>query len=129
MNAAFGEGSRATDSLFQPWATDIIIKKIVQLGQPGAAKSWVFLDEHPDSLNDAAFYINPYATGASAMWIDTPGGLHSGAGAYAFADGHAELKKWSEARTIFPVRYGTLNRISVPNSRDFEWLAERTPRK
>jgi prepilin-type N-terminal cleavage/methylation domain-containing protein/prepilin-type processing-associated H-X9-DG protein len=129
MNAAFGEGSRPSDSLFQPWATDIIIKRSAQLGQPGAAKSWVFLDEHPDSINDAAFYINPYTTGAGDMWIDTPSSLHNGGCTFSFADGHAEVKRWSEARTSFPVKYGTLNRIAVPNSKDFEWLAERTPRK
>ncbi len=129
MNAAFGEGSRATDGLFQPWANEIIVKKIAQLGPPGAAKSWVFLDEHPDSINDAAFYVNPYATGAAGQWIDTPGSMHDGAATFSFADGHAEIKKWSDSRTIHPVRYGTLNRISVPNSRDFDWVAERTPRK
>jgi prepilin-type processing-associated H-X9-DG protein len=129
MDAAFGEGSRPTESLFVPWATDIIVKKIASLGQPGAAKSWVFLDEHPDSINDAAFYVNPYLSGATDMWIDTAGSFHAGACSFSFADGHAEIKKWSEARTIFPVTYGTLNRISVPKSKDFEWLAERTPRK
>jgi prepilin-type N-terminal cleavage/methylation domain-containing protein/prepilin-type processing-associated H-X9-DG protein len=129
MNSAFGEGSRATDALFQPWANDIIVKKLAQLGPPGASMSWVFLDEHPDSLNDAAFYVNPYATGAAAMWIDTPSSLHSGGCVFSFADGHAEIKKWAESRTIFPVKYGTLNRIAVPNSKDFDWVAQRTPRK
>ena len=129
MNAAFGEGSRATDALFVPWATDIMIKKIAELGKPGAAMSWVFLDEHPDSINDAAFYVNPYLTGASDMWIDTPGSFHAGACTFSFADGHAEVKRWSETRTTIPVKYGTLNRISVPNSKDFDWVAQRTPRK
>ncbi|MCX6922593.1 MAG: prepilin-type N-terminal cleavage/methylation domain-containing protein [Verrucomicrobia bacterium] len=129
MNAAFGEGPRASESLFQPWANDIMVKKIVGLGQPGPSKSWVFIDEHPDSINDGAFYVNPYAKGTADQWIDTVGSHHDGACTFAFADGHAEIKKWSEARTRFPVTYGTLNRISVPNSRDFEWVAERTPHK
>lgn len=129
MNAAFGEGPRASESLFQPWANNIIVKKIVGLGQPGASKSWVFVDEHPDSINDGAFYVNPYANGTADQWIDTVGSFHDGACTFSFADGHAEIKRWSEARTRFPVTYGTLNRISVPNSRDFEWVAERTPRK
>jgi prepilin-type processing-associated H-X9-DG protein len=129
MNAAFGSGPRASDGLFQPWATDIIVEKIAQLGQPGASKSWVFLDEHPDSINDAAFYVNPYLTGGTAEWIDTPGSLHDGAASFSFADGHAEIKKWHDPRTNYPVKYGTLNRIAVPNSADFDWVAERTPRK
>jgi len=128
MNAAFGEGSRASEGLFQPWATEIIVKKIAQLGQPGASLSWVFVDEHPDSINDAAFYVNPYLKGAADMWIDTPSRLHSEGCVFAFADGHAEIKKWSEAKYYTIPKYGTLNRISVPNSKDFDWVAERTPR-
>ena len=128
MNAAFGEGSQASGDIFDPWATEIIVKKIAQLGQQGAALSWVFVDEHPDSINDAAFYVNPYLKGAADLWIDTPGNFHGEACTFSFADGHAEIKRWSEARTSFPVRYGSLNRISVPNSKDFEWVAERTPR-
>ena len=61
------------------------------------------------------------------MWIDTSSGLHNGGCTFSF--GHAEIKRWSEGRTSYPVKYSTLNRIAVPQSRDFEWLAERTPRK
>jgi len=129
MNAAFGSGPRATGGPFGAWTTDIIVQKLAQLGQPGSSLSWVFLDEHPDSINDAAFYINPYLRGASDSWIDTPSSLHNGGCSFSFADGHAEIKKWTEARTIHPVKYGTLNNLSVPNSKDFDWAAERTPRK
>jgi prepilin-type processing-associated H-X9-DG protein len=101
------------------------------LGKPGASKSWVFLDEHPDSINDAAFYVNPFLTAAGNRWIDTPSSLHNGACSFSFADGHAEIKKWRESSTIIQVRANpgiTLNNISVPNSRDFDWVAEHTPR-
>jgi prepilin-type N-terminal cleavage/methylation domain-containing protein/prepilin-type processing-associated H-X9-DG protein len=129
MNSAFGPGARATDSIFYPWAKDIMVKSIAQLGQPGAANSIVFLDEHPDSINDACLYINPYLVGASDEWIDTPASQHDGACTFSFADGHAEIKKWHDPRTIHPVRYTSFNRVSVPNSADFEWVAQRTPRK
>lgn len=129
MNAAFGGGPRASDSLFSPWASNIVVRSMANLGQPGAANSFVFIDEHPDSINDACLYVNPYLSGASDQWIDTPSSLHDGACTFSFADGHAEVKKWHDATSINPVKYSTLNRISCPNSKDFEWVAQRTPRK
>src|SRR5487761_2561495 len=56
---------------------------------PGPAQTWVFLEEHPDSINDPAFF-NPSA----AAWVDTPANYHTGATSFAFADGHAELHQW-----------------------------------
>jgi prepilin-type N-terminal cleavage/methylation domain-containing protein/prepilin-type processing-associated H-X9-DG protein len=129
MNSAFGGGSRASDALFSPWASNIVVRSMANLGQPGAANSFVFVDEHPDSINDACLYVNPYLVGGSDMWIDTPSSLHDGACTFSFADGHAEVKKWHDATIIHPVTYSTFNRISCPNSKDFEWVAQRTPRR
>lgn len=56
---------------------------------PGAAQTWVFLDEHPDSINDAGFF-NPHPT----QVIDIPATYHNGACGFAMADGHGEIHKW-----------------------------------
>ncbi len=129
MNAALGEGVRPPDAIFQPWSNDIMVKKQSGLTTPGASSTWLFVDEHPDSINDAAFFINPYSIGSAAQWIDIPGSMHGGACGFSYADGHAEIKKWKNANSIYPVTYTKQNRIAVPNSTDFHWLAERTPRK
>ena len=47
----------------------------------------VFLDEHPDSINDG-YFINVPGTGQ--QWYDLPGSHHNGAGGFSFADGHVE---------------------------------------
>lgn len=57
---------------------------------PGPAENWVYLEEHPDSMNDPAFF-NPRTT----TWIDLPAAYHNGACAFGFADGHSEMHKWS----------------------------------
>lgn len=57
---------------------------------PGPAETWVYLDEHPDSINDAGFF-NP--TGPTS-WVDIPAAYHNGAAGFAFADGHSEIHRW-----------------------------------
>jgi prepilin-type N-terminal cleavage/methylation domain-containing protein/prepilin-type processing-associated H-X9-DG protein len=56
----------------------------------GPTDTWVFVDEHPDSINDAGFF-NP--TGKTTP-IDIPAAYHNGAGGFAMADGHSEIHKW-----------------------------------
>ena len=78
-----------------PW--DAIYKhatKGSQLLFPGPAETWVFVDEHPDSMNDAGFF-NPHQT----QVVDTPAAYHNGACGFSFADGHAEIHKWRACMT------------------------------
>ncbi len=56
---------------------------------PGPSQTWVFVDEHPDSINDAGLF-NPRA----AKWVDVPATYHNGACGFSFVDGHAEIHKW-----------------------------------
>jgi prepilin-type N-terminal cleavage/methylation domain-containing protein/prepilin-type processing-associated H-X9-DG protein len=59
-------------------------------------KTFLFVDEHPNSINDAAFANQ--STGAeaksTARIIDIPANYHNGACGFSFADGHSEIKKW-----------------------------------
>ena len=73
--------------------------------------SWffVFLDEHPDSINDGFFDIGDVpetGTGANAKlnlgiagsFGDIPASFHNGAGSFSFADGHSEIHQWKDPR-------------------------------
>ena len=85
-NIGIGEGNAETG----PW--DNIYKHIKKPSDfvfQGAAETWVFLDEHPCSINDAGFF-NPIGT----SWVDQPASYHNGAAGVAFADGHSEIHKW-----------------------------------
>ena len=68
------------------------IKKYSDFLYPGPDQTWVYLDEHPDSINDAG-YFNPHAW----SWIDMPGTYHNGACGFAMADGHSEIHKWKSS--------------------------------
>ena len=64
--------------------------------------------------------------------IDFPASFHNGACGFAFGDGHAEIKKWLDKRTIVPHKNsngmpsppGGLNQ-AAPNSPDVAWMQDR----
>jgi prepilin-type N-terminal cleavage/methylation domain-containing protein len=91
---------------------------------------WVLVDEHEDSINGGGFVADVIRTGAASQLIDVPGNYHHAAAGFAFADGHAEIKKWKDPRIIVPVRKATIGaRIQAPNSGDLLWLQQRTTAK
>jgi prepilin-type N-terminal cleavage/methylation domain-containing protein/prepilin-type processing-associated H-X9-DG protein len=91
--------------------------------RPGPSSTWVLIDEDAFSLNDSGLGVGL----STAEWIDYPGTYHNGACGIAFADGHSEIHKWVEAST--KVVGGNVSRKSVPGSRDWKWLSERTSSK
>jgi prepilin-type N-terminal cleavage/methylation domain-containing protein/prepilin-type processing-associated H-X9-DG protein len=68
------------------------IKKYSQFTYPGPDGTWVYVDEHPDSINDSGFF-NPHPW----SWADMPSAYHNGACGFSFADGHAEIHKWKQS--------------------------------
>jgi prepilin-type N-terminal cleavage/methylation domain-containing protein/prepilin-type processing-associated H-X9-DG protein len=69
---------------------------------PSPSDLWVFIDEHPDSINDGLFDFSMPLNSLTTPFTDMPGSYHNGACAFAFADGHAELHKWLRPYT-FPL--------------------------
>jgi prepilin-type processing-associated H-X9-DG protein len=125
MNGNIGPGERWSG--FASWA--VPITKTGNFTTPGASMSWVFMDEHPDWLDDAQLYVNPAETNGIGEYTELPGALHNNACGISFADGHAEIHKWLDSRTLAPVTLTfhpeTIN-ITTP-SKDLAWLALRTP--
>ena len=91
---------------------------------PGPSSTWVFADEHPDSINDAGIAV----TMATLQWIDYPSTLHDNGGSFSFADGHAELHKWVTL-TLPKTTYRSLGSELVPvtkDLRDLKWVEDYT---
>jgi prepilin-type N-terminal cleavage/methylation domain-containing protein/prepilin-type processing-associated H-X9-DG protein len=106
------------------------VRKASDLFNPGPAEVWVYVDEHPDSMNDPGFF-SPYYTGTKA-WVDVPANYHNGAAGFALADGHSEIHPWKGGlRGAKAVSYGGLNIPSNPKLDliDFTWMYRHTPRK
>ena len=106
------------------------------LGRPSPSELWVFLDEHPASINDGGFGFrmpNSMADTASQGWVDYPAAFHGDAGALSFMDGRAEIHKWIERTSLGPgglnsrvTDWSLLNPGRIPNNRDILWMAKRT---
>lgn len=123
MNGAVGNGDKYNFG----WGNYFFAKTMSDLTSPGPSMSWVFIDEHPDSIDDGVLYTNPACTNGTGVFTELPGSLHGGSCGVSFADGHAEIHKWSDPTTIHPVTYGTVNQVGANNNRDLAWLAQRTP--
>ena len=104
------------------WAYD----KMADIKAPPPSMLWVFVDEHPDSINDGWTIMN--VTDPN-NWVDLPASYHNGACGFGFADGHAEIKKWVESSTVVRVKMGQYNGFSAPHSRDIAWINERSSAK
>ncbi len=98
--------------------------KVSDINRPSPAGLWVFVDEHPDSINDGFIIIganNP------SLWVnDLPASYHNRACGFGFADGHAELHKWREPQTCARVTQSSHGGFpAAPNSLDLKWILER----
>ena len=78
----------------------------------------IFLEEHPDSINDGYFLINL----TTQIFPDVPGSNHDGVGTASFGDGHIETHRWD---TRPPVKRITLAKVT-PSARDWQWLTSHT---
>jgi len=136
MSQVFGTGYWLPADHWQTYS------KLTQIARP--TQTWVFMDEHPDSINDGAFAVRCDNAGApSGQIVDWPSNLHSGASGLSFADGHSEIHKWrgySSGSSVIPqgwanapVKYNgyinAYNQFGVPAGRttaDVAWLASVT---
>jgi prepilin-type N-terminal cleavage/methylation domain-containing protein/prepilin-type processing-associated H-X9-DG protein len=125
MNAAIGNGDKTTDF---PWLT-FVARKMSDFNVPGPSESWLFTDEHPDSIDDAVLYTNPGSTNGTGQFTELPSSDHGGSCGMAYADGHAEIHKWKDSRTVVPVTYTKVERVQMNSyNPDLAYIAARTPR-
>jgi len=92
---------------------------------PDTARIFLFVEEHPDSINDGYFLNKP----DSDEWIDLPASHHHGAADFAYTDGHVEAYRWRCASTTPPPGPDQANlplRVPVDEQSDFRWLMSRT---
>ena len=111
-----------------------VYKKMSDVIDPGPSLTWLFVDEREDSMNDGEMVVgmNGYPDKPQQwMIVDYPASYHNGAAGYSFVDGHSEIKKWKDARTMPVLKKGQLLPLNVasPNNPDAFWMMERSTRK
>jgi len=104
-----------------------VFSKISQIRLP--VKTWVLIEEHPDSINDAACAVKMAEGNATtAQIIDFPASYHGGSCGISFADGHSEIHKWVGTK-IQPRVTGRAMSLNVPagdSVRDIIWWSSVT---
>ncbi|MSU62026.1 MAG: type II secretion system protein [Pedosphaera sp.] len=99
----------------------ITFSKVSQIVKPSPTEALVFLDEREDSIDDGYYAVN--MDKANLQLPNYPGSFHNGAGGLSFADGHTEIHRWVDPRTVPPFKKGQKREFAVTkNNRDVEWL-------
>ena len=122
-----GEGNAETGPMGSIYAhpfreSDLLI--------PGPSQTWVYVDEHPDSINDAGCF----APNSEVNIVDIPANYHNGACGFAMADGHSEIHRWTGA-VIKRLKVNArdplyqLNLTAPRRDPDLAWYSQHTPRK
>lgn len=105
-----------------------VYQKFNDMINPGPASTYVFLDERKESINDGYWVVEMlgYPNPAQTKIVDYPGNYHNRAAGFSFADGHAEIRRWVDDRTVPE----TVKQLNIPsaNNRDIVWLWERATR-
>jgi prepilin-type N-terminal cleavage/methylation domain-containing protein/prepilin-type processing-associated H-X9-DG protein len=108
--------------------------KTSDLIDPGPARTWLLLDMRQDSIDIGNFATDmtgwpntPSLTG----FYDLPGMYHNRACGFSFADGHSEIKRWLDDRTMPPLLQNSeiTDIFRTPNNKDIVWLQERATRR
>ncbi len=105
---------------------------------PGPAMTWVLVDAREDRINFGNNFTDmigfPNNPALFRFHWDYPGSYHHRAAGFSFADGHGEIKKWRDDRTVPPiVRDSSLftggsEYVASPRNPDIYWLQERSTR-
>lgn len=128
VNGQWLTGQLIGDSPQTTWRT---YGTTASMNIPGTSMIFVFLDEHPNSINDAGFAVAMDPTGVFAKIIDYPASYHNGACGFSFADGHAEIHKWLGKNIQPPIdpnaatslgNGNTGNRAGNDGAADVAWL-------
>jgi prepilin-type N-terminal cleavage/methylation domain len=111
-----------------------LYKKMSDLVDPGPVKTWLLLDMREDSIDIGNFATDMRGwpdNWAQTGFYDLPGFYHNRACGFSFADGHSEIKRWFDERTMPPlVPDGQVNDgYSSPRNKDIVWLQERSTRR
>jgi len=86
--------------------------------------TFVNLDEREDSINDGWYASDP---DQPYQIIDYPASYHGNAAGYGFADGHAEIHRFRDGRTMPKLSPGQLLPLNqnLPGDVDLPWMAQK----
>ena len=94
-----------------------------ELARGPRSEFFVFMDEHEDSLRTCIFYLDRDMNWE--RWSRLPAARHAGRGVISYTDGHAEIHRWRDARTLVPVKGVLQGGVEATGSPDWKYVWER----
>ena len=118
-------GSTAGDT-----APKLNLGRLSLVAAHGASRLFVFIDEHPVSIDDGVFLVAN--SGLSIVppievWGSFPAERHSGGANLSYADGHVEPHRWRWHRDVQNYSGGATPVTNTNDLADLEWLQNRLP--
>ncbi len=113
-----------------PWRVYLRMDDFID---PGPSETFLLLDMREDSIDWGNFATDMRGwpdQPAQAGFYDLPGSYHFRAGGFSFVDGHSELKRWRDDRTMPPIVPGgeIFDEYSSPGNPDVFWLQQHATR-
>jgi prepilin-type N-terminal cleavage/methylation domain-containing protein/prepilin-type processing-associated H-X9-DG protein len=125
-NIAVGDGNGESGPWNGNWAH---LKKTGDFNNPNPSDTWVYVDEHPDSMNDSGFFSVSGDSSGNGAWVDWAANYHNGAAGFAMADGHSEIHSWKGRAKAIKITTTGLNPPGIAESAaDIRWMYLHTPR-
>jgi len=92
------------------------------LNCPGPSQAFIFCEENMCSLQDGYLQVN----NGTPVFPDVPGSYHTWNCGFSFADGHAELHKWTSSVLKIPVAKGFRQQSigTGPTNPDWQWFTQ-----
>jgi prepilin-type N-terminal cleavage/methylation domain-containing protein/prepilin-type processing-associated H-X9-DG protein len=112
------------DPLINPNRFNPTWVQFIRMSQfPAPVSFYVFIEEHPDTINDG-YFMNRWDV---IKWGNLPASGHNSAANMSWADGHVDRHRWIPDTVRPPVQGGVGSGGFVPSpSTDYLWLRERT---
>lgn len=117
MNSLVGDPGELTNK-FNPQLVQFFRSAEI----PNPSHIYVFLDEHPGTINDG-FFMNRWE---DYIWGNLPGSYHKEAANLSFADGHIESHRWLLDETKPTIQQGAGGTFPVTDHADFDWLKDHS---
>lgn len=111
-----------------------VYSKLSDVVDPGPAQTWLLLDQRHNSINWGNYFTVlrgfPDKPEQYIFIQDVPASYHHRAAGISFIDGHAEIHRWRDSRTISLVRQTQpAEIIPSPMNPDIRWLQDRATRR
>jgi prepilin-type N-terminal cleavage/methylation domain-containing protein/prepilin-type processing-associated H-X9-DG protein len=108
-----------------------IFRRLGEMTLPSPSDLFVFIEEHATQLNDGNFVVRmngygPPKVPAQYRIGNFPAQYHNDATGISFADGHSEIYKWRDPRTVPKPNPPASSDTPSPNNPDAAWFLDHS---